>query len=187
MCVNIDDTTDGIDSDHAHLVRVSESIDDALLAEPGHETTVHAVEALGWADLLAAALDGTGQPNVLRNVDRLQAHLRTAARSHREAQSEGLREAAQFVEAIQTALRAREPETPETDDASDGDSPLDEPAGHALVTLDVDEATHETLREAYAEAVAAGAAATFPEFVVEHVRGSYRVTVDGEPVDDAGE
>jgi hypothetical protein len=181
------DATDGIDSDHAHLVRVSESINDALEAEPGHETAVHAVEALGHADLVAAALDGTGQPNVLRNVDRLQAHLRTAARSRGEHQGEALREAAQFVAAIQTTLRAREPEATETGDTSVGDSPLDEPAGHALVTVDVDETTHETLREAYVDAVAAGYTEGFNVFTLSHTYSEYRLTVDGEPVDDAGE
>jgi hypothetical protein len=185
MCVNTDGTANGTDSEHAHLVRVSESIHSGLQAEPGHETEVHAVEALGHADLLAAALVGCGRPDVLRRVDRLQSHLRTAARSHREAQSEALREAAQFVEAIQTALADCTPEATETGDTSVGDSPLDEPAGHALVTVDVDETTHETLREAYVDAVAAGYTERFNVFTLNHTYSEYRLTVDGEPVEPA--
>lgn len=167
------------------LVRVSESIDSGLRAKLGHETEVHAVEALGHADLLAAALDGCGHPDVLRRVDRLQAHLRTAARSHRETQGEALREAGQFVEAIQTALADRTPATPETADTSVGDSPLNAPAGHALVTVDVDEATHETLREAYVDAVATGYTESFNVFTLNHTYSEYRLTVDGEPVEPA--
>lgn len=183
MCVDTNANGTTTTTPGALLVRVRERIDSGLQAEPGHETELHAVEALGHADLVVAALDGTGQPEVLRRVDRLQAHLRTAARSHHEAQNEALREAAQYVEAIQTTLRARATGTPKTADTSCSDATLDAPAGHALVTVDIDEATHETLRETYADAVAAGYAEPFPGFAVEHVRASYCVTVDGEPVE----
>ena len=74
--------------------------------------------------------------------------------------------------------------TNDDDTTVDEDVPIDKqgPFGEGVVRVEIDEDTHQRLREAYEIAVSRGYADGFDAFVINNVSSRYEIVADGETV-----